>query len=168
MRQFADVIDAAIVHQQQQSSTTATNQHHDVVSLVRYMNRNTLPDHGPFQQIQVINPHTTTCCDMGNFFPANVENSKEPIQARKQFGCPGTFELCGFRKYKEFQRQRRGGSGREEEEEESSNHHWKDILEAHKLLIPYNFIALGEGYGTGIPLVHAHQRVCKVQQEVCL
>jgi hypothetical protein len=38
---------------------------------------------------------------------------------------------------------------------------------AHQLLLNYTLIAFEVGYGTGLPLVHAHQRVCRVQREAC-
>jgi hypothetical protein len=175
----------SVLHQEQQRQQQRQEEGEAAsLFLVRYMDENMLPDLGPFQHVELLqnnnnNPQQeegrrrTFCCDQGNYFPANKDNSSEPIKPRKQFGCPGTFELCGFQKYKEQQRQRRVGKHEMEEDGggggNRTTHHWKyQVLEAHKFLIPYNLIALGEGYGTGIPLVHAHQRVCKVQKEVCL
>ena len=135
IRQFSDIVDAAI-----QSNDTALLQH--VRGIV-------LPELDPFTKITSLNPDESSCCDQGNYFPANRDNPNTRLRARIDHGCRGPFDLCGFGK--EF-----------DQNNETS------ILEAHKFLTAYKFIALEEGYGTGAPLIHAHQRVCIVQKEVCL
>jgi len=143
MRQFADIVNTAI----------ETNN----AALVRYLSRKLLPDFGSFHHANItsLDPYRVSCCDQGNYYPANVDNPNVPVKARQApFHCPGTFELCGFQK--NVVSRRKSMVSREA------------MLEAHKFLMEYNLIALEEGYGTGVPLVHSHQRVCRVQEEVCL
>jgi hypothetical protein len=156
IQQFIDLVDGNT------TTTTTTTQQVDQFDAVTvamnsklgtYFNENALPNHGPFHTdtIQLLNPHNTFCCDQGNYFPANTNNPNEPIRPRMQHGCPGTYELCGFRN-------KRWGH-------DYSN--WTHVERAHQFLINYTLIAFDVGYGTGLPLVHAHQRVCRVQREAC-
>eukprot|EP00984_Skeletonema_dohrnii_P016009 scaffold7018_cov109-Skeletonema_dohrnii-CCMP3373.AAC.1 len=140
MRQFDDIVDTAI----------ETNN----AALVRYLSQKLLPDFGSFHHANItsLDPYRVSCCDQGNYYPANVDNPKVPVKARQApFHCPGTFELCGFQK--NVVSRRKSMVSREA------------MLEAHKFLMEYDLIALEEGYGTGVPLVHSHQRVCRVQEE---
>ena len=143
MRQFDDIVNTAI----------ETNN----APLVRYLSQKLLPDFGSFHHANItsLDPYRVSCCDQGNYYPANVDNPNVPVKARQApFHCPGTFELCGFQtnvvSRSKFMVTREA------------------VVEAHKFLMEYNLIALEEGYGTGVPLVHSHQRVCRVQEEVCL
>eukprot|EP00985_Skeletonema_marinoi_P017020 scaffold9252_cov160-Skeletonema_marinoi.AAC.11 len=96
-----------------------------------------------------------SCCDQGNYYPANVDNPNVPVKARQApFHCPGTFELCGFQK--NIVSRSKSMVSREA------------MLEAHKFLMEYNLIALEEGYGTGVPLVHSHQRIASSNISVIL
>ena len=152
IQQFLDIIvDGGNVTQQQAQSDSKNNSHS---KLITYFNHNALPNNGPFHTdtIQLLNPHKKHCCDQGNFFPANTNNTNEPLRPRKHpHGCPSTYELCGFRNKKWGH--------------DYSN--WTYMQRAHQFLVNYTLIALEEGYGTGVPLVHAHQRVCRMQKEVC-
>jgi len=143
IRQFDDIVNTAI----------ETNN----AALVRYLSQKLLPDFGSFHHANItsLDPYEVSCCDQGNYYPANVDNPNVPVKARQApFHCPGTFELCGFQK--NVVSRRKSMVSREA------------MLEAHKFLMEYDLIALEEGYGTGVPLVHSHQRVCRVQEEVCL
>ena len=154
IQQFIDFVDGNTTTQQLDQSNNSTNNTVAMNSkLVTYFNENALPNHGPFHTdtIQLLNPHNAFCCDQGNYFPANANNPNEPIRPRRHHGCPGTYELCGFRN-------KRWGH-------DYSN--WTHMERAHQFLMNYTLIAFGVGYGTGLPLVHAHQRVCRVQKEAC-
>jgi hypothetical protein len=157
IQQFIDFVEGNTTTTTTQQADQSNNSTNNTVAmnskLVTYFNENALPNHGPFHTdtIQLLNPHNTFCCDQGNYFPANTNNPNEPIRPRMQHGCPGTYELCGFRN-------KRWGH-------DYSN--WTHMERAHQLLINYTLIAFDVGYGTGLPLVHAHQRVCRVQREAC-
>ena len=158
IQQFVDFVEGNTTTTTQQAaqshnSTNNTGMNSSESKLVTYFNENALPNHGPFHTdtIQHLNPHNTSCCDQGNYFPANTNNPNEPVRPRKHHGCPGTYELCGFRN-------KRWGY-------DYSN--WTHMERAHQFLINYTLIAFEVGYGTGLPLVHAHQRVCGVQREAC-
>lgn len=153
IQQFLDIVDGGNVTQQQARSSKNNTMNNKKSNLLTYFNHNALPNHGPFatNTIQLLNPNNTSCCDQGNFFPANTNNTNEPLRPRKHHGCPSTYELCGFRNKKLGH--------------DYSN--WTYMERAHHFLVNYTLIALEEGYGTGVPLVHAHQRVCRMQKEVC-
>jgi hypothetical protein len=98
-----------------------------------------LPDTASFSTITQLGTNDV-CCDQGMYYPANRDDPTTPEKVIYKGVCPGMWAYCGFaREGKDYKNP-------------------AVLLNEHDRLLQYPLFSLQ--FGTGLPLVSAHQRMC--------